>query len=194
MESLPQMLHDEAVLAAKYLKEGKVILYPTDTIWGLGCSLESPAALDRIFHIKNRPPTKSPILLVNSIEMLKLYSGRIHPRIETLLLLHNRPLTVIYSNPVGLPLHVLNQDGSIAIRICKDPFCQKMIEFLNQPIISTSANLSGEPTPKNFTEISETILKKVDHTVLYRQKDLSPTEASTIIRYDDEGEIIIVRP
>jgi len=194
METVLLNLDEEATYCARLVSTGKVILYPTDTIWGMGCSIRFPETLERIFLIKERPASKSTILLVDSMEMLKRFVKRIHPRVETLLTLHNRPLTVIYPDPIGIPEYLLAQDGSVALRICKDPFCEKLIHQLNEPIVSTSANISGSPSPTSFASIEPCIKEHVDYIVHYRQNDVTPSEASTIIRYDSEGELTIVRP
>lgn len=194
METVLLNLDEEATYCARLVSTGKVILYPTDTIWGMGCSIRFPETLERIFQIKERPASKSTILLVDSMEMLKRFVKRIHPRVETLLTLHNRPLTVIYPDPIGIPEYLLAQDGSVALRICKDLFCEKLIQQLNEPIVSTSANISGSPSPTSFGSIETCIKENVDYIVQYRQNDVTPSEASTIIRYDSEGELTIVRP
>ncbi|MBK9109134.1 MAG: threonylcarbamoyl-AMP synthase [Saprospiraceae bacterium] len=184
---------EEAIETAQLLSTGKIILYPTDTIWGLGCSIHFKNSISRIYEIKGRDIQKSPILLVSSLEMLNRYIHRIHPRIDTLLSYHQRPLTVIFPKTKDLPDEVLASDGSVAIRICQDPFCKIMIEALNAPILSTSANLSNEPSPRIFTEISESIKQNVDYIVRHRQNEMTEGVASTIIRYDKDGEIIVLR-
>ncbi len=188
----PQYLQ-EVGLAAKALSQGKVILYPTDTIWGIGCSTAFPDNALRIYNIKRRPIDKSMILLVSDIEMLKKFVKTIHPRIENLLTHHERPLTVIYPEAQNLDPAFVASDGSIAIRICRDPFCNALIKEVNTPIVSTSANISGSPAPTHFREISSEIVEAVDYVVRYRQDDCKPTQPSVIIKYTTEGEIIVVR-
>lgn len=189
----PDHFSEEIQNASRFLKEGKIILYPTDTIWGLGCSIDFEEAVDKIFELKGRPRKKSMILLVNSLEMLKKYTIRIHPRIFTLLSYHNRPLTVIYPRTQNLSKSLLAEDGSIAIRVCKDPFCSMLIESLQCPIVSTSANISDEPAPVVFNDISAQIISSVDYVVKHRQNESEPSQPSTIISYDDEGEITMIR-
>lgn len=193
MASTPELFSDDLQNAANSLKEGKVILYPTDTIWGLGCSIEFEKAVDKIFELKGRPRKKSMILLVNSLEMLKKYTIRIHPRIYTLLSYHNRPLTVIYPKTQNLSQYLLAEDGSIAIRVCRDPFCSMLIELMQCPIVSTSANISDEPAPVLFNDVSNQIISSVDYVVKHRQDESEPSQPSTIISYDDEGEITVLR-
>ncbi len=175
------------------LKEGKIILYPTDTIWGIGCDIHFSESVDRIFKIKKRSTAKSMILLVDSIDMLKRYVERVHPRIETLMSYHTRPLTVIYPRTKNLPDHVLAEDRSVAIRVCEDPFCKELIRRLDSPIISTSANFSNDDPPSNFAEIPEDLKSMVDYVVRYRQNDRTPNQPSTIIKYDKSGEFEVIR-
>ena len=118
---------EEAQHVISLLKEGKVILYPTDTVWGIGCLVSFPKSIERIFEIKRRPRSKSMILLVDSIPMLKQYIKSIHPRVETLMGYHSRPLTVIYPESKNLDPSISATDGSIAIRVCEDPFCKLLI-------------------------------------------------------------------
>lgn len=185
--------YNEVTEIAKLLLDDKVILYPTDTVWGMGCLVNNVAGIDRITQLKNRTPDKSFIILVNSVQMLKHYVVGIHPRIETLLSYHSQPLTIIYPKAKNLPHNVIAQDGSIAIRICGDPFCIQLIGQVNQAIISTSANETGEPTPLNFNQISEDVKSSVDYIVKYGQSNSELREPSVIARYDKDGELIFIR-
>ncbi|MCI1266862.1 MAG: Sua5/YciO/YrdC/YwlC family protein [Saprospiraceae bacterium] len=185
--------YNEVTEIAKLLLDDKVILYPTDTVWGMGCLVNNVAGIDRITQLKNRTPDKSFIILVNSVQMLKHYVVSVHPRIETLLSYHSQPLTIIYPKAKNLPHNVMAQDGSIAIRICGDPFCNQLIGQVNQAIISTSANKTGEPTPLNFNQISEDVKSSVDYIVRYGQSDSEVREPSVIARYDKDGELIFIR-
>lgn len=185
--------YNEVTEIAKLLLDDKVILYPTDTVWGMGCLVNNVAGIDRITQLKNRTPDKSFIILVNSVQMLKHYVVGIHPRIETLLSYHSQPLTIIYPKAKNLPHNVIAQDGSIAIRICGDPFCNQLIGQVNQAIISTSANKTGEPTPLNFNQISEDVKSSVDYIVKYGQSNSELREPSVIARYDKDGELIFIR-
>lgn len=185
--------YNEVTEIAKLLLDDKVILYPTDTVWGMGCLVNNVAGIDRITQLKNRTPDKSFIILVNSVQMLKHYVVGIHPRIETLLSYHSQPLTIIYPKAKNLPHNVIAQDESIAIRICGDPFCNQLIGQVNQAIISTSANKTGEPTPLNFNQISEDVKSSVDYIVKYGQSNSELREPSVIARYDKDGELIFIR-
>ncbi|HMG14838.1 MAG TPA: L-threonylcarbamoyladenylate synthase [Saprospiraceae bacterium] len=175
------------------LEQGGVILYPTDTIWGLGCDATNIEAIEKIIHIKERSPEKGFVLLVDSLEMLKNFVKYIHPKIETLLSYHNRPLTVIYPDPKNLPTKVFAPDGSAGIRITKDEFCKELIWGLGKPIISTSANLTGEAFPANFGEINSLIIQQVDYVVKYRQNDHRAHEPSVIVKMSGKKELEFLR-
>ncbi|MBL7825757.1 MAG: threonylcarbamoyl-AMP synthase [Saprospiraceae bacterium] len=187
------LLRDDISEIAALLRKGSVICYPTDTIWGIGCDAFNEHSVARIIEIKGRIPDKGFILLVSSIEMLKRYVPKLHPRIETLLSFHQRPLTVIYERTVGLPDFVKAPNGSIAIRVATDQFCQELIETFNGPIVSTSANKSGEPFPPTFGSISSEILGTVDYVVKYRQDDKEPGEPSAIAKLDRHLELEFIR-
>lgn len=177
----------------KHLANGRVILYPTDTIWGLGSDSHHEEATHKIYEIKNRAIQSPLILLVNSMEMLKDYIQEIHPRVETLLSLHHKPLTIIYKASPLVPKFLLPAEGTIAIRLIYDPFLVKLIDGLGRPITSTSANVSGNPFPKNFKEIDPTIIEKVDYVVTYRQNDKSIGEPSVIARFNKKGILKFLR-
>ena len=187
------LLRDDIFEIASLLEKGSVICYPTDTIWGIGCDVLNEEAVAKVGQIKGRPPEKGYVLLVSSIEMLKKYAPRIHPRLETLLSFHQRPLTVIYDRTVGLPGSVKAPNGTVAIRVAQDQFCQELIEALGRPIVSTSANKSGEPFPATFGGISSEILGTVDYVVKYRQDDKEPGEPSAIAKLDRHMELEFIR-
>ena len=190
----PSMNNDTLIdETAAILRQGKTILYPTDTIWGLGCDATNSSAVKRIFEIKQRSPEKAFILLVDSVKMLKQYVKDIHPRVETLLVHHKRPLTLIYKEAQNLPKISSSQDKSIGIRIANDEFCQNVIAKLGRPIISTSANKSEAPTPRYFNEISNSIKAEVDHIVNYRQDDETPRLPSIIATFNKDGELVVIR-
>ncbi len=175
------------------LRRGGVILYPTDTIWGVGCDATNSAAVERILEIKNRPAEKGLVLLVSSIDMLKRFVQKVHPRIETLLSFHDRPLTVIYENPLGLASNVLAKDGTVAIRIVQDYFCKELIGQLGKPIVATSANIGGQPFPTHFGEISSDVLEEVDFVVKYKQDSREKKEPSVIVKLNDIEELDFIR-
>ncbi|HAV29186.1 MAG TPA: threonylcarbamoyl-AMP synthase, partial [Saprospirales bacterium] len=185
---------DEINDICKLLKNDKVIICPTDTIWGLSCNVMSEEATRKIYSIKKRAIGKPFILLVSDLDMLKRYVTELHPRIETLLSHHNKPLTIIHSNPRSIPKYALATDGSIGIRIVKEEYCQQIIMTLNAPLVSTSANYSDHPSPRNFTEIDQKLISEVDYTAQYLRDQNDLNDASIIIKYDNEGQIEILRP
>lgn len=187
------LLRDDISDIASLLQRGNVICYPTDTIWGIGCDALHQASVDRISTIKGRTPEKGYVLLVSSIDMLKRFVPKMPPRLETLLSHHQRPLTMIYAETVGLPDWVKAPDGSAAIRVATDEFCRELIETFGGPIISTSANKSGEPFPTTFGGISSEILVAVDYVVKYRQDDKEPAEPSPIAKLDRYLELEFIR-
>lgn len=175
------------------LKGGGSILYPTDTIWGLGCSALNEDAIRNVYEIKQRDSSKPFILLVSNIKMLKCYIHRIHPRIETLLDYYDRPITIIYEKAMNLPPLAQSKNGSVAIRIPRDPFCSELISRFGGPIVSTSANISGDEIPMNFNDIHPKIKNEVDYIVKYRQNDKEQKPSSIIVSYDEEGELNFIR-
>ena len=185
---------DEINDICKLLKNDKVIICPTDTIWGLSCSVMSEDATKKVYSIKKRAIGKSFILLVSDLDMLKRYVVELHPRIETLLSHHNKPLTIIHSNPRSIPQYALATDGSIGIRIVQEEYCKLLIQSLNSPLVSTSANYSGSDTPRNFAEIDQKLISEVDYTAQYMRDKDDLNDPSVIIKYDNEGQIEILRP
>ena len=184
---------EEIKRTVEALRNGKVILYPTDTIWGIGCDASNAQAVDKIFEIKSRPTEKSMIVLLDDAIQLNKYIQEIPAIAWDLIEVADKPLTIVYSGAKNLPSNVINPDGSIAIRIVADPFCKQLIHRLGKPIISTSANLSGEMTPSNYSEISENIISSVDYVVQHRRDDKSIKKPSSIIRLNHDGEIKIIR-
>ena len=174
------------------LKKGGNILYPTDTVWGIGCDATNEKAVTNIFHIKKREESKSLVILVNNIEMLRQYVGEIPTRLIDILKNTTKPTTVIYKNPKGLAKNVIAKDNTVAIRIAQDEFCQKLIKKFGKPIVSTSANISGSRTPSTFKEIDQSILGEVDYVVnLYQDKiNDSPSKIIKIVR---DGELEVIR-
>ena len=166
------------------LKEGKIILYPTDTIWGIGCSVKDSNAVKRIFSIKQRPEEKKLILLVADMEMLKEYVTNIPDEVIRLINKAKEPLTVIYTQVKNLPDDLLGPNNTIAIRIPDDLFCKVLIKELGHPITSTSANIFNSPIPGSFQEIQKGILKGVDYIVNLRQSEPTLKRASKIVRFN----------
>lgn len=175
------------------LKNGGVILYPTDTVWGLGCDATNPLAVKKIFEIKSREEGKSLLVLVNSEVMVSRYVTEVPEIAYELMSVSDTPLTIIYPCGKNLAPGVCAADGSVGIRICMDEFCNELINRFRKPIISTSANLSTKPTPANFSEIEESLLEMVDYVVKYRQDDRQKHTASPIIKLESNGTIKIIR-
>ena len=167
----------------QHLKNGKVILCPTDTIWGLSCDATNFSAVEKIYDIKGRSKEKSFIVLVSSLKMLMHYVEEVSLDIEKISSKYDKPVTIIYPKAKNLAKNVVAKNGSIAIRIIKDGFTKKMIEQFGKPIVSTSANISGNETPKSFKEISKPILEGVDYIVNLHKNKMN-TKSSTILKID----------
>lgn len=174
------------------LEQGKVILYPTDTIWGIGCDATNPDAVEKIFEIKERSKGKSLIVLVDSVEMLKDYVKNFPPIAPDIIKAAKNPLSVIYSESKGLAKNV-SADSTICIRVVDNDFCKALIHKLGRPITSTSANLAGDAAPSIFAEITEQIKSSVDYVVQLYHDVLTKPKASTIIRLYEDNSFDIIR-
>lgn len=172
------------------LNNSKTILYPTDTVWGLGCDATDGKAIEKIYQLKRRSESKSLIILVSSIEMLKEYVDDISEKAIDIIKESTKPTTIIYNNPKNLAKNAIASDNTIAIRIPKDNFCVKLIKEFGKPIISTSANISGEPTPKLFSEISTEILNNVDYVVDLHTERMNK-KSSTILKIVKNAIIVL---
>jgi L-threonylcarbamoyladenylate synthase len=175
------------------LRKGGIILYPTDTIWGLGCDPTNPSAVNKIFGLKSREANKSLIILADGLSMVERYVREIPEIVFELADVSEDPLTIIYPGGKNLADGVCSEDGSIAIRICRDEFCSELLRRFRKPIVSTSANLSGKPSPQNFSFIEEVIISKADYVVKYRQDDRGKNTASPVIKINKDGSIQIIR-
>lgn len=175
------------------LKAGGVILYPTDTIWGLGCDATNPEAVEKIYAIKGRDKGKSLIVLLENDYQLEGYVQEVPEVAYQLIEVADKPLTIIYSQAKNLAANVVAEDGSIGIRIVKHPFCEELIKRFRKPIVSTSANISGEATAQNFAEVSEAIKEAVDYVVQYGQDDVGKHQASSIMKLDPSGKFEFIR-
>ena len=173
------------------LKQGNTILYPTDTVWGIGCNATDMDGVSKVYSIKNRQESKSMILLVSSIHMLKKYVS-ISKEVLEFLRTTIKPTTVIYKNPKGVAKNVVAIDNTVAIRIVQDDFCRRLIKRLGKPIVSTSANVSGDATPSSFDKIQKPILESVDYVVNLHRKKVN-NEPSSIIKIEEDGSIHIIR-
>lgn len=179
--------------ALKVLRAGGVILYPTDTIWGLGCDATNAVAVRKIYAIKQRAENKSLIILVNSAGMLTRYVDNPPEVALQMAELTESPLTIVYDRGRSLAEGVASADGSVGVRICTDPFCDELITALRKPLVSTSANISGSNAPALFDEISEELKTSVDYVCLWRQDDRSRAKASSVIRISGNGVVKILR-
>lgn len=178
--------------ALKTLKQGGIIVYPTDTIWGIGCDATNPDAVQRIYELKQRAESKSMICLVSDFKMLNQHVEDVPEVAYDILKYANKPTTVIYDRPRRVAENVIANDNTLAIRVVRDKFCNQLIKKFRRPIVSTSANISGEPSALTFKEISEDILKGVDYVVnLHREK--KSTKASSIIKLSGDGMVKIIR-
>ena len=175
------------------LRQGGILLYPTDTIWGLGCDPTNESAVNRIFQLKSRGENKSLIILADSLSMIERYVTDIPEIVYELAEVSDTPLTIIYPKGKNLATGVCSEDGSVAIRICHDEFCHELIIRFRKPIVSTSANLSGSPSPGNFSEIEKILINNVDYVVKFRQDDRSKNLASPVIKVNLNGTIKIIR-
>lgn len=181
------------VESVEVLKKGGVILYPTDTIWGLGCDPTNETAIATIYNIKYRDYSKSMIILADSVEMISRYVERIPPDAISLMEATDQPLTIIYPKAINLSSKVCAADGSIGIRIPKDEFCLKLIKAFGKPIVSTSANTSGKRSPLGFFDIENEIKLAVDYIVPLRMEELSSSRGSQIVKIEKNGNIKVIR-
>ena len=184
---------DDLKTSLNTLRAGGVVLFPTDTIWGLGCDATNPDAVSGIFRIKNREDSKSLIILVNGYGMLERFVENIPDVAVNILEVADKPLTIIYPQGKHLAPGICAEDGSVGIRICMDPFCNELITRFRKPVVSTSANISGTASPSSFREIDEKIIRSADFVVRYRQNETKKNPPSSIIKVDNDGTIKIIR-
>jgi L-threonylcarbamoyladenylate synthase len=184
---------DDIVKAVEVLRSGGIILYPTDTIWGIGCDATNPAAVKRIYEIKQRQDTRSMLVLMENANLLSSYISEIPEIAWELIEVATSPLTIIFPGAKNLAANLLAEDGSIGIRITTEAFTQQLIQRFRKPVVSTSANISGQQSPNNFTEIADEIKRSVDYVVIYRQDDFVRSKPSEIIKLGVGGQIEIIR-
>lgn len=187
------MFQKEIDNALQVLKDGGVILYPTDTIWGLGCDATNAEAAERINQIKKRSADKSFIVLLDTDNKLQSYVNDVPEVAYDLIGYAEKPLTIVFSNAKNLAQNVINSDGSVGIRIVKHEFCERLIQRFRKPITSTSANLSGEPSPRSFDDISQSIKDAVDYIVGLEQLESADKSPSTIMKLDSNGQFSFIR-
>jgi L-threonylcarbamoyladenylate synthase len=179
--------------ALETLIKGGTILYPTDTIWGIGCDGTNETAVHKVYKLKKRADTKSMLVLVKDIDMISDYVKNIPDAVSNISSSENKPLTIIYPAAKNLAPNLIAEDGSIGIRIVRDPFCLRLISEFNKPIVSTSANISGKLSPKKFSEVDAELINKVDYVVRWKQDDTSQQQPSGIIKIGINGEIEVIR-
>lgn len=179
--------------ACEVLQAGGVILYPTDTIWGIGCDATNEEAVQKAYNLKQRADNKAMLVLIDSSAKLNMYVSDIPDIAWDLINVSDEPLTIIYSNAKNLAKNLLAEDGSVGIRITNEAFSRRLCETFRKPLVSTSANVSGVPSPANFGEISEVIKNGVDYIVGYRQDDMSKAAPSGIVKLGAGGLIQVIR-
>jgi L-threonylcarbamoyladenylate synthase len=188
-EKLKQEVEKSVVL----LKQGKILLYPTDTIWGIGCDATNTKAVDKVFKLKSRHKQKSMIVLLDSVGKLSLYVDEV-PQIACDLIENAAsPITIVYNNARNLSKKLIASDGSIAIRVVKDDYCLEVIKKLGHPLVSTSANISGEPAPQTFNQIVDIIKERVDYVVDVYRSRIRTIRPSTLIKLEENGTFSILR-
>lgn len=187
------MLREEINKAFGILKDGGLILYPTDTIWGIGCDATNPDAVEKIIKLKGRTEEKSMIILLDTVNKLQGYVKEVPEIAYDLIEFSENPLTIIYSGAKNLAVNAVAADGSIGIRIIKHDFCERLLQRFRKPIISTSANISGEPSPTDFDSISNTIRTGVDYVVNWEHQIVSGKKPSTIMKLEPGGKFSFIR-
>lgn len=186
------MLEEELKKALDILVKGDLLLYPTDTVWGIGCDATNPEAVNKVYQLKQRAESKALICLVSDFEMIKTYIPEIPTQVKAILNAKHTPTTIIYNQPHGLAKNLISSDNTVAMRIGHTPFCQGLIKAFGKPIVSTSANISGQATAKSFAQISPEIVKGVDY-VVNLQRETVNTKPSTIIKVEADGSLTIIR-
>jgi len=189
-----QDFDEEIEWCIQILKSGGTILYPTDTIWGIGCDATNARAVEKVYNIKQRAESKSLIVLVDTFDKIADYVTKVPDVAYDLVKNIDTPVTIIYSGARNLARNVIASDGTIAIRVVNDEFCQQLIGRFGKPIVSSSANVSGEETPLIFNHIARQIINEVDYTVSINHEKVNRTKPSTIIRLHENGEFLIIRP
>ena len=184
---------DDIIQSINVFRNDGIILYPTDTIWGIGCQATNEAAIKKIYQLKKRDEKKSMIILVSDAAEIELYASKPSAKLLDILANSKKPVTAIFASAINLPSLIINEDDTIAIRIVKDDFCNTLIRESGTPLVSTSANISGEIYPPNFYDISEEIKSGVDYIVQHRRNDFNIYQPSSIIRLNSSGEIETIR-
>lgn len=192
MES-KEIFLDDVKAAADAVRRGGIILYPTDTVWGIGCDATNPDAVAAIYRLKQREDSKSMLALVDSVDALYRWLKNVPDTALMLLDVAVDPLTIIYDSPIGVAENLTAPDGSLGIRVTSDPFCRALCRVARVPIVSTSANISGLPAPAVFSEIAPEIVEGVDYVARFRRSDNQRRRPSGIIKVCDNGTLTIIR-
>jgi L-threonylcarbamoyladenylate synthase len=187
------MLKDEVAKALKIIKDGGTILYPTDTIWGIGCDATNTEAIERIYKLKQRDEAKSMIILLDTENKLESYISDVNPLAYDLIEYAENPLTLVMPGAKNISPALISCDGSVGIRISKHPFCQQLIQRLRKPLVSTSANISGKPSPQYFGQIAPEIIEGVDYVVDIDQYDMEIKTPSIIMKLAPDGKFEFIR-
>lgn len=187
------MLKDEVNKALEIIQAGGIILYPTDTVWGIGCDATNESAVEKIIKLKGRPENKSLIILLDTENKIESYVSEVPEIAYDLIEYAENPLTIIFSGAKNLAPNVASLDKSIAVRVVKHPFCQQLIQRFRKPLISTSANISGKSTPKNFSQIDDDILNGVDYVINFEQDEMEEKKPSTIMKLEANGRFSFIR-
>ncbi|MCM1518616.1 MAG: L-threonylcarbamoyladenylate synthase [Pseudoflavonifractor sp.] len=186
-------IEEDIKQACATLSRGGVILYPTDTVWGIGCDATRPDAVRRVFEIKRRADSKALITLVDSVERLERYVDNIPDAARDIIELSDRPVTIVYDRGRNLAPELLADDGSVGIRVTAEEFSRRLCRAYRKPIVSTSANISGSPTPATFKDITPAIKSAVDYVATTRRGDSAPHKPSAVIKLSDDGTVKIIR-
>lgn len=184
---------DEVKKCIEVMRKGGVILYPTDTVWGIGCDATNADAVKRVFEIKKRADSKAMLLLVDSADRLARYVGDVPAVAWDLIDLATTPLTIIYDGARNVAQNLIAPDGSIGIRVTSELFTKELCYRFQKAVVSTSANISGEPTPNNYSEISKDIIDAVDYVVNYKQLEKGRAKSSSIIKLTSSGVVTVIR-
>ena len=187
------MLRDEVAGALKVIQEGGIILYPTDTIWGIGCDATNTEAIQKIYRLKQRDEAKSMIILLDTENKLESYISDVNPLAYDLIEYTENPLTLVMPGAKNISPALIAADGSVGIRVTNNQFCQNLIQRMRKPLVSTSANISGKPSPEYFSQIDEAVINGVDYVVDLEQHSKEIKTPSTIMRLEPDGRFEFLR-
>lgn len=186
-------MEDEIKKACEVMQAGGIILYPTDTIWGIGCDATNEEAVKKVYELKKRVDNKAMLILIDSPAKLNSYIMEVPDIAWDLIEVSDKPLTIIYPKAKNLAVNLLADDGSVGIRVTGEAFSRRLCERFRKPVVSTSANISGQPSAANFSEIAEEIKNGVDYIVNYRQDDTTKAQPSGILKLGIDGEVVVIR-